>query len=63
MYLVERVSEILKPYDYYYLVASVGIPGPGNIVVTFATQGDFYTACINARGKVLWCHTCGGTGE
>jgi hypothetical protein len=57
----ERLARVLKPYGYEWLVAAVGISGPGNLVVTFAAPGDFFTACVTHDDRVLWCLSCGGT--
>lgn len=61
--LDELIFGALNPHGFSYLVSLVGIMGPGNMVVVFATAGDFYTACINHQGKVLWCYSCGGSDD
>lgn len=55
------VIEALNPLGYYYMVSITGINGPGNYIVVYATLGDFYVACVSAKAKVLWNHSCGGS--
>ena len=58
---MEDIKETLKPLGYEYLVSTTSIPGPGNLIVVYATLGDYYVACISRDNKVLWNYSCGGT--
>ena len=57
----QAICDALKAHGFDYPVAMVGIPGPGNWVVVFASLGDFHVACVNYDNQVLWCHSCGMT--
>lgn len=58
---MEKIAEALKPYGFDWVVSITGIPGPGNIVVVFATMGDLLTACLTHDYKVVWVLSCGGS--
>ena len=58
---LDKVIDTLNPLGYYYMVSITGISGPGNYVVVYATQGDFYVACVSHEAKVLWNYSCGGS--
>lgn len=60
---VQEIEDALKPHGYEWLLGMIGIAGPGNLVVVFAGPGDFYTALLTHNNKVLWCKSCGDTGE
>lgn len=62
-HFLDETLEALEPYGYEYLLGVIGIPGPGNVVVTFASKGDIHTACVTHDYQVLWCVSCGGTQE
>lgn len=57
---MEKIRQALKPYSYDWLVSVTGIPGPGSMIVVFAGQGDFFTACLTHDHLVVWVMTCGG---
>ena len=54
-------EDALIPYGYQWLLGCIGIAGPGNLVVVFATEGDFSVACVTHDNRVLWCQPCGGS--
>lgn len=58
---LQDIVDALNPHGYVWMVSITGIAGRGNYVVVFTTHGDFYTACVNHKAEVLWCHSCGGT--
>lgn len=56
----KRLAEVLAPLNYQWLLGATGVAGPGNLVVIFATEGDFMCACISHDDRILWSRPCGG---
>lgn len=59
--ITDKLVEALKPLGFVNFEHITGVPGPGNYVCVYWTEGDAYVACVNHKFEVLWNHSCGGT--